>query len=77
MLDRLSQLLRSDRQITINSSGPLLAAAKAAQLNDGPPAQVDDFPTPAACQREQTDRRNRVRIARTPGLKRERVCKFP
>jgi alpha-D-ribose 1-methylphosphonate 5-triphosphate synthase subunit PhnH len=33
VLDRLSQLLRSDRQVTINSSGPLLAAAKAAQLN--------------------------------------------
>ena len=33
VLDRLSQLLRSDRQVTINSSGPLLAAGKAAQLN--------------------------------------------
>ena len=33
VLDRLSQLLRSDRRVTINSSGPLLAATKAAQLN--------------------------------------------
>jgi len=33
VLDRLSQLLRSDRKVTINSSGPLFAAAKAAQLN--------------------------------------------
>lgn len=33
VLDRLNQLLRSDRQVTINSSGRLLAAAKAAQLN--------------------------------------------
>ncbi|WP_105383672.1 ABC-three component system protein [Neorhizobium alkalisoli] len=33
VLDRLSQLLRSDRKVTINSFGPLFAAAKAAQLN--------------------------------------------
>jgi hypothetical protein len=33
VLDRLGHLLRSDRKVTINSSGPLLAAAKAAQLN--------------------------------------------
>lgn len=33
VLDRLSQLLRSDRKVTINSSSPLFAAAKAAQLN--------------------------------------------
>jgi hypothetical protein len=33
VLDRLSQLLRSDRKVTINSSGPLFAAGKAAQLN--------------------------------------------
>ena len=33
VLDRLSLLLRSDRKVTINSSGPLFAAAKAAQLN--------------------------------------------
>lgn len=33
VIDRLSQLLRTDREVTINSSGPLFAAAKAAQLN--------------------------------------------
>ncbi|MCJ2130620.1 ABC-three component system protein [Methylobacterium sp. E-045] len=33
ILDRLSQILRSDRQVTINSSGPLFAASKASQLN--------------------------------------------
>jgi alpha-D-ribose 1-methylphosphonate 5-triphosphate synthase subunit PhnH len=33
VLDRLCQLLRSDRQVTINSNGPLFAAGKAAQLN--------------------------------------------
>lgn len=33
VLDRLSQFLRSDRKVTINSSGPLFAATKAAQLN--------------------------------------------
>ncbi|QQO35365.1 hypothetical protein JJC00_06735 [Bradyrhizobium diazoefficiens] len=33
VLDRLSQHLRSDRKVTINSSGPLFAATKAAQLN--------------------------------------------
>lgn len=33
VLDRLSQLLRSDRKVTINSSGPLFAASKASQLN--------------------------------------------
>ncbi|MDM0030078.1 ABC-three component system protein [Variovorax saccharolyticus] len=33
VLDRLGLLLRSDRAITINSTGPLLALTKAAQLN--------------------------------------------
>lgn len=33
VLDRLHLLLRSDRKVTINSSGPLFEAAKAAQLN--------------------------------------------
>jgi hypothetical protein len=33
VLDRLGRLLRSDRQVTMNSSGPLLAATNAAQLN--------------------------------------------
>jgi hypothetical protein len=33
VLDRLSELLRADRGVTINSSGPLFAAGKAAQLN--------------------------------------------
>jgi hypothetical protein len=33
VLDRLVQQLRTDRQVTINSAGPLLAATNAAQLN--------------------------------------------
>jgi hypothetical protein len=33
VLDRLSTQLRSDRTVTFNSSGPLFAASKAAQLN--------------------------------------------
>ena len=33
ILDRLAPLLRHDRHVTINSSGPLYAAAKASQLN--------------------------------------------
>lgn len=33
VLDRLAPLLRHDRHVTINSSGPLYAAAKASQLN--------------------------------------------
>ena len=33
VIDRLGQLLRTDRQVTINSSGPLFSAGKAAQLN--------------------------------------------
>jgi hypothetical protein len=33
VIDRLSQILRSDRRVTINSSGPLFAATKASQLN--------------------------------------------
>lgn len=33
ILDRLAPLLRHDRHVTVNSSGPLYAAAKASQLN--------------------------------------------